>query len=204
MRPFSARRTQDLSQSVCPSLSRPQTPAASPTAKTFLPLPFTEPTENLLKTPDAIGSGFSAFAGAERHPSRQQQRRLPLPSPRPAPARPSRAAAPGLAPPPRAQPQRPGPPRPHAPAPEGRSQSVRQKGPGENLCRRAVLYKARSALLPPPDSPGLRAGPAKERGRGRQPPAPGRGRTAAPKGAGSSSRVSPRAGPAPPHGFAFC
>ncbi|KAI4542181.1 hypothetical protein MG293_007560 [Ovis ammon polii] len=58
------------------------------------------------------------------------------------------------------------PPRPHAPAPEGRSQGVRLKGPGENLCRRAVLYEARSTLppLPLPDSARLRAGPAEKPG----------------------------------------
>ena len=79
---------------------------------------------------------------------------------------------------------------PHAPAPEGRSQGVRLKGPGGNLCRRAVLCEARSTLLlllPLPDSARLRAGPAEKPGRGLQPPAPGRGRTAAPEGAGLSS-----------------
>ena len=99
------------------------------------------------------------------------------------------------------------PPRPHAPAPEGRSQGVRLKGPGGNLCRRAVLCEARSTLLlllPLPDSARLRAGPAEKPGRGLQPPAPGRGRTAAPEGAGLSSWVSPRADPVPPHGLAFC
>lgn len=51
-------------------------------------------------------------------------------------------------------------------APEGRSQGVRLKGPGENLCRRAVLYEARSTLppLPLPDSARLRAGPAEKPG----------------------------------------
>lgn len=56
-------------------------------------------------------------------------------------------------------------------APEGRNQGVRQKGPRRNLCRRAVLYKARSALLllPLPDSPGLQAGPAEEGDKGCSP-----------------------------------
>lgn len=168
------------------------------------PPPSRNPLENALQN---RGEGRSP----RRSPRRvglQQQRRIPLPSPCRATAR---LDPPAL----RLRAQRPLPtPRRSGPAPRrlthlhqgggGRSQGVGLKGPGENLCRRAVLRQARSAMPPPPDSPGLRAGPAELKGRGLLCRRRDEERRQRPRGPTRAPCSPPRAGPAPPHGLSFC
>lgn len=87
----------------------------------------------------------------------------------------------------------------------GRSQGVGLKGPGENLRRRAVLHGARSAMPPPPpESPGLRARPAEQKGRGLRCRRRDQERRQRPRGPARAPSSPPRAGPAPPRGLAFC
>lgn len=84
MRPFSAR-TQDLSQTVCSSLLRPQVPAASPTTTIPVPFPFTKPLENPFQNADPIGSGFPLFPQSRVGSRSPTTKTPPAPLPPPGP-----------------------------------------------------------------------------------------------------------------------